>query len=157
MREELLNPSIDNKKFKLLLPVIQEIYWLHESGSNYDAQLKNVSRLAGRIVDVPMVLYAFGSCNAESFARRLLINWQNIPSDLSKDEMLNLVEAIFNARGEPTNVEYWLKCLEVNTGDAKISDLIFWPDLYQGGKYIDKLLTPEEILNIALENGGRSA
>jgi len=157
MRSELVNPVGDSKKFKLLLPKIQQIYCLHESGANFDAQLKDVSRLAGRIVDVPMVLYAFGSGNAESFARRLLIDWQRIPSDLAKDEILELLDAILNSHSEPTIIEYWLKCVEVNTGDPKISDLIFWPDSYQGGKYSDKSLTSEEILSIALKSGGQSA
>ena len=47
-------------------------------------------------------------------------------------------------------LEYWIKCLALNTGDDKISDLINWPEQYLGSGYDGRELTPAEILQIAL-------
>jgi hypothetical protein len=72
MRSEIAEPVRDKQKLAELLPLVRQIFQLHEAGRSYAEQLKQVSRIAGRIVDVPMVKYAFGTGDDEYFARRLL-------------------------------------------------------------------------------------
>jgi len=47
--------------------------------------------------------------------------------------------------------------LALNTGDDQVSDLIYWPDQYRGGKYDGLEVEPERSLEIALRNGGKDA
>jgi len=155
MRPEIAEPVCDQSKLKKLLPLAEEIFQLHEAGVSYAEELKQVSRIAGRIIDVPMVKYAFGTGDPEYFARRLLIDWHSFPSDLSREEMLELMHALCGVKGTQDRCEYWLKCLEESTGEPELTNLIYWPDQYQGGKYADRDLSPEEILEVALRHGSR--
>lgn len=155
MRPEIAEPVRDQQKLAELLPLAQEIYQLHEAGCHYAEQLKLVSRIAGRIVDVPMVKYAFGTGGPEYFARRLLIDWNRFPRDLTKEEMLELLEALSKAKGTQDRFEYWLKCIEASTGEPDLTNLIYWPDLYRNGEYATRELSDNEILEIALRHGHR--
>lgn len=149
MRPELSDPA-DQDKFKRVLPLTEAVLHLHEAGQNYEAELQRMSRLLGRIVGKPEVLAAFGSADAEAFARRLAIDWQVVPTDLSAQELLELFDAVCAALGDPVHIEYWVRCLELNTGDERISDLIFWPDEYFGAGYDGRELAPVEMLEVAL-------
>jgi hypothetical protein len=149
MRPELSEPA-DQDLFKRVLPLTKAVLQLHEAGQDYAPELHRTSRLLGRIVGKSEVLAAFGSADAEAFARRLAINWQILPTDLSEPELLELLDAVCTARGDPVHIEYWVRCLEVNTGDERISDLIFWPDEYFGAGYDGRELAPVEMLEVAL-------
>lgn len=151
MRLDLLEPVKDQAKLQRLLPLAEEILRLHEAGRGYKEELRTLSRTAGRIVGEPDVLAAFGSGDAEGFARRLAIDWNALPTDLTEQEMLELLEAICAARGHQVLIDYWVRCLEVNTGDAMISDLIFWPNEYFGAAYDERDLEPAEMLAVALK------
>lgn len=150
MRSDLLEPIKDQAKLRRLLPLAEDILRLHEAGRSYTEELKKLSLTAGRIVGRPDVLAAFGSGDGEAFARRLAIDWNDPPADLTEQEMLELLEAICDARGHQVLIDYWVRCLEVNTGDAMISDLIFWPSEYFGSNYDERELEPAEMLAVAL-------
>lgn len=149
MRSELRDP-VDQNKFQQLLPLTEAVFHLHESGRGYVGELKQISRLLGRVVGQIDVLGAFGSTGADGFARRLAIDWHNVPMDLSEPELLELLDAICEVRGNQELHEYWVRCLALNTGDDRISDLIFWPEEYFGAGYDGRELTSDEILEIAL-------
>src|SRR5690349_5243752 len=112
MRPEIAEPVRDQQKLAKLVPIAHKIFQLHEAGLGYAEQLKQVSVIAGRIVDVPMVAYAFGTGDPEYFSRRLLIDWHHLPTDLTKEEMLELLAALCEAKGSQDQCDYWLKCLE---------------------------------------------
>lgn len=149
MRPELREPT-DQDKFQQLLPLTEAVFCLHESGCDYTEELKKISRVLGRVVGQIDVLGAFGSISADDFARRLAIDWHAVPTDLSEPELLELLDAICEVRGGQVALEYWVRCLKVNTGDDRISDLIFWPEEYFGAGYDGRELTSGEILEVAL-------
>lgn len=149
MRPELRDPG-DQGKLQQLLPLTESVFHLHEAGRGYTEELKRISRLLGRVVGQIDVLGAFGSIDADEFARRLAIDWHAIPTDLSEPELLELLDAICEVRGDQVHLEYWVRCLAVNTGDNRISDLIFWPEQYFGAGYDGRELTPAEMLEVAL-------
>lgn len=150
MRPNLLEPVRDQHKLAELLPLTQKVFLLHEMGHSYANELKQLSRIAGRVVGPFSVDTAFGSGSPEYFARSLLIDWDNIPADLTRAEMLEALERVCAAEGSPDRIDYWVKCLAVNTGEANISDLIFWPAEYLGEVYDGSHLSAAEILEIAL-------
>ncbi|WP_150685754.1 hypothetical protein [Pandoraea iniqua] len=125
------------------------MFRLHEAGQRYAEELKAISQLVGRTD----VMAAFGSTGAEGFARELAIDWNTVPVDLSERELLELLDAVSEGSGNQERTNYWLRCLVVNTGDTRISDLIFWPDKYVGSSYDGREYTSNEILEIVLKNG----
>jgi hypothetical protein len=153
MRPELAEPVRDQERLRRLLPIAEEVFRRHQAGQDYAPLLRQISRIAERIVDVPTFLYAFGVGDAEYFARRLLTDWHNLPQDLSESEMLELLQAVCSVQGTQDRCEYWLKCIEQNTGEPELIDLIYWPDRYREGAYDGHDLSPEEILKIALQHG----
>ena len=71
--------------------------------------------------------------------------------------MLELLEAVCTAQGNQVYNDYWVKCLEANTGDDQLGDLIFWPDEYFGDGYDGHELSPSEILEIALRKKAKNS
>ncbi len=128
----------------------EAVYGLHEAGQDYAETLKQLSLLTGRVVGKNDVLGAFGSIGADEFAKRLTMDWNAIPTNLSDLELLELINAICEGQGKAMTLEYWIETLALNTGDDKVSDLIYWPEQYLGGGYDGHELTPAEILDIAL-------
>lgn len=154
MRDILTNPFKDDPEIAEVMRIARKLYQLHEAGQNYAKPLATFSRLVGHEVCKFDVDAAFGSIRPEAFAQRELLNTESIPSDLSYEEMLELVDKVCNALGDEFQLYYWLKCLEINTRDRQISTLIYWPDEYFGAESGDtNELSPKEILEIALANG----
>lgn len=151
MRLEVQHPA-DRNMLQPLLPLTETVYYLHESGQQYTSELNHISRLLGRVVGKMDVLGAFGSIPANEFAKRLAIDWGSIPKDFSDLELLELFDAICEVRGGEATLEYWIRCLAVNTGDVRVSDLIFWPDQYFGVEYDGRELTSAEMLEVALRH-----
>ena len=156
MRSELAEPIRDQERLRKLLPLAEQLFLLHEAGHSYADQLKQISRIVGRIVDVPTIHYAFGSGDSEHFARHLLIDWSGVPRDLDKQELLELLNSLCNVEGSLDRQEYWLKCLEINTGEPELTNLIYWRNLYRNGDYDGRDLSSAELLDIALLHGNRS-
>jgi hypothetical protein len=83
------------------------------------------------------------------------VDWNRFPNDLTKNEMLELLDALCGVKGTQDRSEYWLKCLEASAGEPQLTNLIYWPDKYRNGEYADHELSNEEILEIALRHGSR--
>jgi hypothetical protein len=147
MRIEVQYPA-DPQKVQHLLPLTDAVYCLHESGQQYTSELNEISRFLGRVVGLVDVHGAFGSISSDEFANRLVIDWHAIPVDLSDSELIELFDAVCEARSDQVTLEYWVRCLALNTGDERVSDLIFWPDDYLGSKYDGRELTSAEMLRI---------
>ncbi|MCA8277640.1 hypothetical protein LGN17_34720 [Burkholderia sp. AU30280] len=149
MRAELRDP-VDHDKLRHLLPLTRAVFQLHENGREYDAELQQISRLLGDDIDHADVLGAFGSTSADEFAKWLAIDRHAVPTDLSEPELLELLDAVCACRGSEALIDYWVRCLSVNTGDGRMSDLIFWPEAYFGAAYDGRELSPSEMLGVAL-------
>ena len=154
MRPELLDPTRDDPRLPQALALAAEIYRLHETGRNYATSLATLSALAERPISEFDVDAAFGSVGHETFARSLFVDWDHPPVDLTEAEMLELIERLLQPGGELLPA-YWVACLKANTGDKRISDLIFWPRNYFGGGDNRGELSPPEILATALRNRAR--
>lgn len=157
MRPEIADPVPDQAALVRVLPLAEQIYRLHEAGQNYGQELNAVSALVGRVVKTTEVLYAFGVGEPEYFARKLLTDWSKFPTDLSREELLELLNALLSVSHSQDREEYWLKCIEASTGEPDLTDLIYYPDQYRGGQYDGSELTAEQILDIALIHGRRGA
>jgi len=149
MRAHFFDPVKKNPNLPMARSLAYQIYRLHEAGADYSAELRQLGQLAGRIISLQQVMAAFGSISPETFARKSLVDWHSLPADATEAEMLEMLELICQAKGTEFQVEYWVECLRINTGDDRLSDLIFWPDEYFG-KPVPQDLSAEEILDVAL-------
>jgi len=70
--------------------------------------------------------------------------------DITREELLELIRRFSTPGYEEHELIFWLKLLEANVPDPRISDLIFWPGEYFGDGDNSRELSPEEILEIAL-------
>jgi hypothetical protein len=153
MRPELLKPVRAKRHLRTAIATARELYALHEAGGDCSKRLPELSEIVGHPVSVPDLHSAFGSVSPEDFAEDLLRRRSAIPTDLSDAEMLELIERVCNGDGTDSQICHWLNCLEVNTGDERLSDLIFWPGIYFGDDDNGRELTPEEILRTARAKG----
>jgi hypothetical protein len=126
MRAELLNPHSDKPRLDAVIRLVELIYSLHEAGEDYTLRRTELSELVGRPVSKFDIDSAFGSVSAPTFARDLLPT--AIPTDLSVDEMVDLVERISRADGTEFQIGYWVRCIGASTGDDHVSDRIFFGD-----------------------------
>jgi hypothetical protein len=67
--------------------------------------------------------------------------------------MLELTEGLLAGCGGEFLASCWLACLKVNTGDARISDLFYWPGSYFGSGDNRRASSASDILAIALRAG----
>ena len=155
MRDCFLNPVATHPALPEAERLARQIYGLHEAGSDYSVELQQLGRAAGRVISCQQVLGAFGSISPETFAQKALVNWNALPADATEAEMLEMLELICQARGSEFQVEYWVQCLRANTGDDRLSELIFWPDEYFGQR-MERELSAKEILDVALGRASRS-
>ncbi|RON64800.1 hypothetical protein BK669_07630 [Pseudomonas fluorescens] len=54
--------------------------------------------------------------------------------------------------GADHEVEFWLSMLAINIPHERISDLIFWPDEYFDEADYPQRLSPEQVIEIALND-----
>jgi hypothetical protein len=157
MRPELSEP-IASDLLKAAAPFAADAYARHEAGQDTAAPLLALAGVARKATDTIERIFtgAFGSVGPQSFAQRALVDWSAAPKDLTHAEMLELFEHIYRPRrGQEFLFEYWMHCLKVNTGNDRVSDLIFWPDLYFGSSYSGREPSPSEALEIALNDAKR--
>lgn len=156
MRAVLIDPVVDQDRLAALLPLTEELFRQHEAGRDTTSVLRSIARLTTRIVSRSDFLWAFGAGSDRDFARRLLVDWHAIPGDLTTTEMLEAMKVVCAQGDDVVRTDYLLKCLEINTGDARISDLIFWPDEYFGASAPTEELSPLAMLEIALKSGAKA-
>lgn len=157
MRRHLFDPTVDDPRLSEALALGQEIFALYEAGADYGAPLRRLGLVVGRPVHGFSVHDGFGSVGPDVFAKRQLVAWDKVPTDLTKDEMLEMVDGVCGVtKADELQRDYWLACLRANTGDEKISDLIYWPGSYFGDGDDTRVMSSSEILETALKASGKS-
>jgi hypothetical protein len=155
VRTQLLDPTAADTRLADAIALAREIYTLFERGADYSSPVRSLGILVGHPIHDFAVRSAFGSVRPETFAKRQLIDWDRLPSDLSRREMLEIIDKFHEGKLDEFYPEYWIECLRVNTGDGRISDLIFWPGSYFGDGDDSRLMSSSEILETALKAGGK--
>jgi hypothetical protein len=156
MRSVLESP-VDAEAMALTTQVAERIYAAHEAGRPYDNSLATLGKLVGKPVLPHEVHMAFGSVNPQSFAHDLLLHSVQIPSDLSDSEMLELVQHLLRPSRDELRSSFWLACLKTNTGNPRVSDLIYWPGEYFGDGDNTRTLGAYEILQTAKAHGSHGS
>jgi hypothetical protein len=146
MRGELREPAIDENRLQAATRLAREIYVKHEAGRQYQDLLTSLSDIVSVPVTKADASGAFGSVDAETWARDLFLVQRTPPADLSDSELIEVLRAICAAEGEEWQISWWLRCVEASTGCAEVIDLIYYPSDVLGPEDGRQDLTPAEIL-----------
>lgn len=151
----ILESPVDPERLNLLSRLVERVYALHETAHSYENELVELGALAGSAVTPFQIDCAFGSASPRSFAHDLLVRSVVIPSDISRAEMLEMLQHLLQPKRGELRHGYWLACLARSTGDQRISDLIYWPGEYFKDGDNSRDMSAEAILRVA-EASGRS-
>ncbi|WP_410982832.1 e9imm peptide [Bacillus cereus] len=127
--------ELDEKKlFKLVL----EIQELQDLGKDFEHKLT----VFENSVPYPYAKELFFADYGAEYIVKRAINHKTIKlGELSKDELVTLVQKLMDGEGEEWEQTIWLDMVESSVVDPKISDYIFWSD---------EELTAREIIDKAL-------
>ena len=125
MRPELADPFPDALRLRRAIRAARDLYTRHEAGQPTREALEAFSRIVDGTVDAADLDGAFGLIDPDTFAKRHLLSPDAVPTDLDRDEMVELVERIMAADGGAFELEYWLVCVARSSGNPDIAELIF--------------------------------
>jgi len=121
------------------------LYRLHEAGQPYDEPMRTLGALTGQVLSRSEVDGAFGSMASEDWAINLLLLPQPLPSDLSDEELVEMVGHILSV-DTPEWLQHWLiRCVEHATNCAQVIDIIYSPRDVFGDEEHDEL-SPAEVV-----------
>lgn len=155
LRPELMPPALDKAKVARLAVLAAEI-----DGANpgqWEDALEEFNRTAGTNLTFLDFQGIYESTDHETWVRNIISEpAARKISDITRDELLELVGRVCNpAAWAEHEVFFWLRLLEANLPDPRLSALIFWPGEYFGDGDNSRELTPEQILTIAQAAGKR--
>ncbi|MFC9461495.1 hypothetical protein ACFWN5_21420 [Streptomyces sp. NPDC058430] len=143
LRSELLPPPVSRERLDELCSEIERIADL--LASRPDAAKEAIAAfnaMTGHDYDVLDFAEYDGSRSLEEFAREAARPARPVVSNLTRDELVEIIRKLLTASPES---DYYLRLLEVNVSHPRVSDLVFHPsdDL--------KDASAEEILDEALK------
>ncbi|MFB6366304.1 e9imm peptide [Paenibacillus elgii] len=124
---------------------VREIQDARDSGKPYEEKLK----LLKANVTYPDVeeLLRHTDQSAEFVAKRLFHHRSVLPGDLSREELIGLVEQVMRCSGEEWEMDIWLDMITSSVADPSISNYIFWSDEdLSAEEIVDKALAYKPIL-----------
>lgn len=124
--------------YENILELVREIEDARDSGEPYDEKLK-LLKAGVTYPDVEELLHT--DQGAEYIAKRLFHHRSVLPGELSREELIGLVEQVMQCSGEEWELDIWLDMITSSVADPGISEYIFW-------SYED--LSAEEIVDKAL-------
>ncbi|GMX60533.1 hypothetical protein Elgi_06390 [Paenibacillus elgii] len=131
--------------YEKIFELVQEIQNAHDAGKPYEEKLK----LLKANVTYPDVeeLLLYTDEGAEFVARRLFHHRSVLPGDLSREELIELVEQVMQCSGEEWEMDIWLDMITSSVADPGISNYIFWSDEdLSAEEIVDKALAYKPIL-----------
>ncbi|MCP1309797.1 e9imm peptide [Paenibacillus tyrfis] len=125
--------------YEKIFELVQEIQSAQDSGEPYEEKLKQLKANV-TYPDVEELLLHTDE-GAEFVARRLFHHRPVLLGELSRDELVGLVEQVMQCSGEEWEMDIWLDMITSSVADPSISNYIFWSD---------EDLSAEEIVDKAL-------
>ncbi len=157
LRPQLEPTSLDAAK-------IERLTWLADNldGEQRPAQIEawlgEFNALAATALTWPDFQEIYGYQNHDEWVKSLLLR-QRVRAlpDISRAELCEIVRRIMANPGGESETDFYLALLQANVPYRGVSDLIFWPNLYIGDNDVSRAPTPDQIVEIALNNPGNAA
>ncbi|MDO3680349.1 e9imm peptide [Paenibacillus ehimensis] len=131
--------------YENIFDLVQEIQDARYSGEPYEEKLK-LLKAGVTYPDVEALLWCTDQ-GAEYIAKRLFHHRTVLLGELSREELIGLVEQVMQCSGEEWEMDIWLDMITSSVADPSISDYIFWSheDL-SAEEIVDKALAYKPIL-----------
>lgn len=151
LRPELMPPELDESLVARLAKLADEIDCGHLEHTR--EQLAAFNREAMTELEHSDFQGIYGGQYHDTWVRKVLaIPYERRVADVTKLELIELARRVMEQDGTDHAVEFWLSMLEINIPNERISDLIFWPDEYFGDADYSQSLSPEQVIEIALND-----
>lgn len=151
LRQELMPPQLDETKVARLAGLAAEI----DGGQrdNTESQLAEFNREAKTNLTFLDFQGIYGGQDHDTWVRQILAgpNVRRL-TDITQSELIEMARRVMGAKSPEHVTYFWLEMLALNTSDARISDLFFWPGEYFGDGDNSRELTAEQIIKTALKN-----
>jgi hypothetical protein len=155
LRFELLPPALDETRVAHLAQLANLIDGARPG--EWEESLVEFNRKAGTSLEWLAFQGVYGGDGAEEFVKNILVQVAVKPiPDIKRDEYLEIISRLLRGEGAEHDKYFWLKLLEVNLGDSRISDLLYWPGEYFGDGNNARELSAEQILEVAQASKGNS-
>lgn len=150
LRSELQFPALDEVRVRRLAELAAIIDGARPG--EWEDELAEFNRMAGTSLQFAEFQGISGGMDHDTWVRNVLS--QPIAErhyELSPNDMLEIITRLCKAAGEEHERCFWVRLLETNL-DPRISDLIYWPGEYFGDGDNSRSMSPEEILDTALNS-----
>jgi hypothetical protein len=148
LRPELMPPVLDEAKVARLAELADQLDGARPGV--WEEKLAEFNQLAGTSLAFGDFQGIYGGQSHSTWVRKLLGNpFQRPIADIRNDELVELARRVMECTGAEHEIDFWLKMLEVNLPDPKVSDLIFWPGEYFGDGNNSRELTPEQVVDLS--------
>ena len=146
LRAELQPPKLDERKVARLAELAARL-----DGANageWEDDLAEFNRLAGTEIPIEHFQGIYGAEEHVEWARRVLYGRALTPTDVSRDEMIEIVSRIMDPNYD-ADQNFYVELFTVNCKHPSESDLLFWPNLVPELPQ-DREPTAEEIADLAI-------
>ena len=149
LRSELMPPTLDAAKVACLAKLAARLDGARPG--QWEDDLAEFNRLAETAIPIEEFQGIYGAEDHEDWVRRVLYRQSLAPSDVSREEMIEIVSRAMPQNGNPDR-DFYLELFLVNCKHPSGSDLIFWPNLVPELPQ-DREPTAEEIAHLAIGRG----
>ncbi|MEJ6820468.1 hypothetical protein [Pseudomonas sp. LF-5] len=95
----------------------------------------------------------YGGQDHDTWVRKVLATpFERRVADVTKRELIELTRRVMECDGAEHEIDFWLSMLAINIPNERVSDLIFWPDEYFDEADYPQRLSPEQVIEIALND-----
>ncbi|MDA8486796.1 hypothetical protein NNO07_27370 [Pseudomonas resinovorans] len=151
LRSELMPPKLDESLVSRLTSLSEKID-CGDPGKVQDLVIA-FNRDAGTNFGFSDFQGIYGGQDHNTWVRKVLASpYLKCVDGITRSELAEMARRVMENDGPELAVDFWLSMLEVNIPDDRISDLIFWPNEYFGDPNYAEDLSPEQVIETALEN-----
>jgi len=151
LRPELMPPLLDESLVARLTKLSEQIDCGHPEQTREQLAAFNQEAMTElEFIDFQGI---YGGQDHDTWVRKVLAkpNLRRV-ADITKHELIELARRVMEGDDADHAIEFWLNMLEINIPNERVSDLIFWPDEYFGDVNYSQSLSPEQVVEIALND-----
>lgn len=151
LRPDLMPPSLDESLVARLTELSEQIDCGHREQTR--EQLAAFNRQAMTELEFIDFQGIYGGQDHDTWVRKVLATpYERRVADVTKQELVELARRVMEGVGADHEVEFWLSMLAINIPNERVSDLIFWPNEYFNDINYSQRLSPEQVIEIALND-----
>lgn len=151
LRPDLMPPSLDESLVARLTELSEQIDCGHREQTR--EQLAAFNRQAMTELEFIDFQGIYGGQDHDTWVRKVLATpFERRVADVTKRELIELARRVMECDGAEHEIDFWLSMLAINIPNERVSDLIFWPNEYFNDINYSQRLSPEQVIEIALND-----